>query len=297
MSFVVRGELNRSSWELAAGQAETVAPGLSAAGGATAAAEAAAGGGGGGGGGLRLWREVNAAFPVSLDEMVSGPEDPRVLRLDDGATLVLVAAWEATKVQWQHALEIPEAEAPEGGDGRGGGEGGGGRGGGGVPVATRLEVDLRYAQLLRVWLAQFRQTSELRSREKNWSPFSWRGGVYLEYSLQPRLVLALNRRTGVCSPVLPLTSSAGVQAWLNKLGPTSGGPPSVLLPGEDLFLGLAHLKLWKKKGARTATSSMVYKHFWYTFEAAPPFRIVAVSSPFTLPTQLPKRPPIQFATG
>ena len=232
MSFVVRGELNRSSWELAAGQAETVAPGLSAAGGATAAAEAAAGGGGGG---LRLWREVNAAFPVSLDEMVSGPEDPRVLRLDDGATLVLVAAWEATKVQWQHALEIPEAEAPEGGDGRGGG---------GVPVATRLEVDLRYAQLLRVWLAQFRQTSELRSREKNWSPFSWRGGVYLEYSLQPRLVLVLNRRTGVCSPVLPLPSSAGVQAWLDKLGPASGGPPSVLLPGGELFLGLAHLKLW-----------------------------------------------------
>ena len=218
MSFVVRGELNRSSWELAgargsswelaAGQAEAVAPGLSAAAGVTAAAEAAAGGGGGG---LRLWREVNAAFPVSLDEMVSGPEDPRVLRLDDGATLVpnpnpnpnpnlnlkpspnanpnpspnpnpnpslslspnqvLVAVWEATKVQWQHALEIPGAEAPEGGDGRGGGEGGGGRGGGGVPVATRLEVDLRYAQLLRVWLTQFRQTSELRSREKNWSPF------------------------------------------------------------------------------------------------------------------------------
>ena len=63
---------------------------------------------------MRLWREVNAAFPVSLDEMVSGPEDPRVLRLDDGATLVLVAAWEATKVQWQHALEIQEAEEADG---------------------------------------------------------------------------------------------------------------------------------------------------------------------------------------
>ena len=71
----------------------------------------------------------------------------------------------------------------------------------------------------------------------------------------------------------------------------------MLLPGQDLFLGLAHLKLWKKKGARTAASSMVYKHFWYTFEAAPPFRIVGVSSPFTLPSQLPKRPSIQFATG
>ena len=42
---------------------------------------------------------------------------------------------------------------------------------------------------------------------------------------------------------------------------------------------------------------MVYKHFWYTFEARPPFRVVGVSSPFTLPSQLPKRPSIQFATG
>ena len=92
-----------------------------------------------------------------------------------------------------------------------------------------------------MWLAQFRQTSELRSREKNWSPFSWRGGVYLEYSLQPRLVLALNRRTGVCSPVLPLTSSAGVQAWLDKLGPASGGPPSVLPKVEGAFLAVPQL--------------------------------------------------------
>ena len=37
------------------------------------------------------------------------------------------------------------------------------------------------------------QLAKARRREKNWSPFSWRGGVYLEYSLQPRLVLALNR--------------------------------------------------------------------------------------------------------
>lgn len=139
MSFVVRGELNQSSWELAVDEAAAIAPGFSAVGAVTTAGEAAAGGGG-----LRLWREVNAAFPVSLDDMVSGPEDPRVLRLDDGATLVLVAAWEATKVQWQHALEISEAEVPEGG--------GGGGGGGGAPVATRLEVDLRYAQLLALGL-------------------------------------------------------------------------------------------------------------------------------------------------
>jgi len=130
MSFVVRGELNLSSWELAVDDAEDGALGIAPAAAATAPAA---------GGELRLWREVNAAFPTSIDDMVSGPEDPRVLRLDDGATLVLVAAWEATKVQWQHAIEISEAEVPEGG-------------GGSAPVATRLEVDLRYAQLLALGL-------------------------------------------------------------------------------------------------------------------------------------------------
>ena len=101
-----------------------------------------------------------------------------------------------------------------------------------------------------MWLAQFRQTSELRSREKNWSPFSWRGGVYLEYSLQPRLVLALNRRTGVCSPVLPLTSSAGVQAWLDKLGPASGGPPSVLPNVEGAVLAVPQLTTLSAPGGQ-----------------------------------------------
>ena len=35
----------------------------------------------------------------------------------------------------------------------------------------------------------------------------------------------------------------------------------------------------------------------YTFEPAPPFRLLGVSSPFTLPSQLDSPPSIQFATG
>ena len=84
---------------------------------------------------------------------------------------------------------------------------------------------------------------------------------------------------------------------MQKLGPISGGPPSVYLPLHDIFLGMAHVKLWKKKGVRTASSAMVYKHFWYTFEPRPPFRVLFASSPFTLPTQLASAPSIQFATG
>jgi hypothetical protein len=52
------------------------------------------------------------------------------------------------------------------------------------------------------------------------------------------------------------------------------------------------------KGYRAASHSMVYKHFWYTFEARPPFRVMGASRPFNLPSQLNGTPPsIQFATG
>ena len=42
---------------------------------------------------------------------------------------------------------------------------------------------------------------------------------------------------------------------------------------------------------------MMYKHFWYAFEAHPPFAVLGASTPFTLPSQLPVTPSIQFATG
>ena len=112
-----------------------------------------------------------------------------------------------------------------------------------------------YTQALQPWLKQFRQVKEQRDREKNWTPFQWAGGLYLEYSLQPRLVVSLNTQTGVATPVLPLTSSPSVGAWVSKLGPVSGGTPPVYVPGHDIFLGLAHVKLWKKKGSMLGISS------------------------------------------
>ena len=93
------------------------------------------------------------------------------------------------------------------------------------------------------------------------------------------------------------------------------------VPDEGVFIALAHTKLFKKKkSSRTATQRMVYKHFWrtseaeeaaisltmwsptswvarYTFEDAPPFRVIGTSTPFSLPTQRAQVPSIQFATG
>ena len=263
MSFVVRGTLNATSWEM-----QTATNSRS-----SSSRDVAA---------WKMWGDVNTLYPVVASDMVSGPEDPRVIA-HRGAARLFVAVWESTKVQWLHMVSVPTG-------------GGSGNGGGGVR-SVRLEVHPQFAQALQPWLKQFRQVKEQRDREKNWTPFQWAGGLYLEYSLQPRLVVSLNTQTGVATPVLPLTSSPSVGAWVSKLGPVSGGTPPVYVPGHDIFLGLAHVKLWKKKGSKTATSTMMYKHFWYTFEPRPPFAVLGVSTPFTLPTLLGAPPSIQFATG
>ena len=276
MSFVLIGSLNLSSWSLAPP-------------------------------GWRMWDDVNARFPAAHLDYVSGPEDPRAVS-SHGEAVLLVASWESTKVQWVHMLRLPMPTAGGGDVEAAGAGGGGGRGARAAPAAGgplparpprswRLEVSRRHELPLQPWFRQFRRRRAKRVREKNWAPFSWRGALYVEYSLEPRLVLGINEETGEATPVFPVSSSPSVRAWSDKLGPISGGPPSVHLPAHGVYLGLAHVKLFRKKGGATSTSSMVYKHFWYTFEAQPPFRILGTSLPFTLPTQLDTPPSVQFATG
>ena len=235
-----------------------------------------------------LWPEAIAAFPVDEGRRVSGAEDPRAV-MRRGAVLLLVSLWESRRSQWPYILLLPPpATAP-----------GASRQTARVDSSPiRLEVSRATSRRLVGWLPHLDHDFELQPREKNWAPFVLDGNVYLEYSLEPRLVLALNEASGVATPLLPLSTSEAASAWVRKLGPVSGGAPAVHLPGEGLFIGLAHVKLHRKKGSRSATHEMVYKHFWYAFEAAPPFRLLGVSRPFTLPSQLNRTAPsVQFATG
>ena len=64
--------------------------------------------------------------------------------------------------------------------------------------------------------------------------------------------------TGAATPLLPLTTSPSVRAWLQRLGPVSAGPPPVHIVKHALYLGLGHVKLFRKKGSRrTSTAAMV----------------------------------------
>ena len=174
------------------------------------------------------------------------------------AALVSAEIVDDNGVQWQHLLRIHDRSkiASKG-----------------AAAERRMEIDGMYARVLSRWIP--RRGRPQRRREKNWVPFVWRGQLYVEYSLEPRLVLSVNPNTGLGTPVFPLTSSRAMSAWVEKLGPVSGGTPAVELAGHGIFLALAHVKLFKKKGPRTATSRMLYKHFWYAFEARPPFALLS----------------------
>ena len=250
MSFVVRGVLNTSSWQLEPP-------------------------------GLRVWEGVTRRYPLDERRTLSGAEDPRAVR-HAGQVWLWVAVWEPSTlrdgIQWQHVLRLAEGTTSED-----------------EAIEARASVSETFVPLLAPWVRQFALPRGRRVREKNWAPFVWRGDMYVEYSLEPRLVLQMAGGDG--TPVLPMTSSAATSAWVRKLGPVSGGTPAIELHGSGVFLALGHVKLFRKKGARTGTSSMCYKHFWYAFEARPPFGVLGTSLPFTLPSQLPETPSIQFATG
>ena len=189
MSFVVRGTLNTTTWQLQGGHSSVV------------------------GRRLAVWDAIESLYPRDESETVWGAEDPRAVRWGTGGeTVVMVAAWERGGVQWQHMVRTRSHNGASD-DGHGGGHGGGHGDGGGaesngtasvLPSASsvRMAVDVRYERPLSQWITQFGTPPSSRPREKNWVPFEWRGGL-VEYSLEPRLVLSVDPSTGVGTPSSP----------------------------------------------------------------------------------------------
>ena len=89
--------------------------------------------------------------------------------------------------------------------------------------------------------------------QKNWVPLVHRGTLYVESSIQPRVVLRVDLRTGMATPVRPrnatatrddpqsFTAAAALQSAVSAT--LHGGPPSLRLAlggGAIAYLGLAH---------------------------------------------------------
>ncbi len=103
--------------------------------------------------------------------------------------------------------------------------------------------------------------------QKNWSPFEYQGNLYCEYTLVPHVILAVNVNNGS----VKLAYSSGDQGKDITHGSSlRGGAPPVLF--ENNYLGIGHTQL----------TAGHYYHFFYTFEARPPFAIAKMSKPFKL---------------
>ena len=150
--------------------------------------------------------------------------------------------------------------------------------------------------------------------QKNWSPFQWEENLLCEYTLQPHVILNIDTETGITTELYTSelasatklkhidscsdrTSSNLTSNIITKRGSLRGGAPPILIERDRIclrninfmdedsfFLGIGHSIPSKDIG---------YVHFFYTFNASPPFNITNISKFF----KLDKKEHIQFVAG
>ena len=168
------------------------------------------------------------------------------------------------------------------------------------------------------WLKSPMAHPESEPIQKNWLPFVHKGELLIEYRLEPHVVLHVDSTSGRCVPLSCEPSAAQLTAvgpsshraqlaclirpgiafpsfeplWNveAEYGRVSGGAPPIHLPAYNVYLGLAHVKESRSMPHHIGTDRMVYHHFFYAFDDAPPFSIIAKGSLRWLP-----EPPQQAA--
>ena len=118
--------------------------------------------------------------------------------------------------------------------------------------------------------------------QKNWMPFEYERNLYLEYSIQPHVVLKFNPATAECTEQhSTMPTSKRLPDYLH------GGAPALRL-NDDYFLGVGnsqHLYWFQER---------YYAAMFYLFEAKPPFRIIKVTSPLRMQSRVER---IQYVCG
>ena len=136
--------------------------------------------------------------------------------------------------------------------------------------------------------------------QKNWAPFQWKEKLLCEYTLHPHVILDIDTETGITTELYTTTTKVKGEGYftlstpniITTSGSLRGGAPPILVNYLDtvchhpdsFFLGIGHSIPSKDIG---------YVHFFYTFEASPPFKITSISKFF----KLDKKERIQFAAG
>jgi hypothetical protein len=118
--------------------------------------------------------------------------------------------------------------------------------------------------------------------QKNWMPFEHSGCLYLEYSIQPHVILSFDLDSAECTEAYcTTTESKFLPEYLH------GGAPPLRL-NDDYFLGVGnsqHLYWFQDR---------YYAAVFYLFEAKPPFRIVKATPPLRVQSRVER---IQYICG
>ena len=125
--------------------------------------------------------------------------------------------------------------------------------------------------------------------QKNWMPFEYEECVYLEYSIQPHVILRFDLDSAECKQAYCTTAeSASFPSYVHG-GPSylHGGAPALRL-NDDFFLGVGnsqHLYWFQDR---------YYAAVFYLFEAKPPFRVVKATQPLRVQSRVER---IQYICG
>eukprot|EP01065_Artemidia_motanka_P022586 TRINITY_DN26786_c0_g1_i2.p1 TRINITY_DN26786_c0_g1~~TRINITY_DN26786_c0_g1_i2.p1 ORF type:complete len:451 (+),score=49.15 TRINITY_DN26786_c0_g1_i2:75-1427(+) len=148
-----------------------------------------------------------------------------------------------------------------------------------------------------------------KGREKNMHLFDSGGAVWLEYTVEPHVVCKLDVSTGECAE--PVRTSVSTLSRLARFGFHPRGGAGLLRlecvdgdcdhlprPQRAKMLGIGHFCRSPRKGER---SCWMYHSFFYAFDAAPPFQMLAASPEWCLPrngiTGCPLVDSAQMVTG
>jgi hypothetical protein len=140
------------------------------------------------------------------------------------------------------------------------------------PLLGVLKKD---AVLLRSAVANF------STPQKNWMPFEYDDCLYLEYSIQPHVILRIDMNSAECTEAYRSTVDSSFPNYLH------GGAPPLRL-NDDYFLGVGnsqHLYWFQDR---------YYAAVFYLFEAKPPFRVIKASPPLRVQSRVER---IQYLCG
>lgn len=120
-------------------------------------------------------------------------------------------------------------------------------------------------------------------RQKNWGMFEYDGRLLCEYSIEPHIVLEVNMTNGTTTEI---ANTGELKHDVLYPGSLRGGACPILIHHEDkdYYLGVGHVRHLLPSD---------YLHFFYMFEAQPPFALVAITDFF----KVDQKARIQFAAG